>query len=289
MTSEKEESFESETFSFSDEELSLGTTGQQEEEAEKLDLDQPGFEEEESHFTELLDDIFSPNLNESEQQISKDKNTSDADLDTFGFDEEADFFEEQSDENISPEEKILQDAGNEDFDFPGVFSMMDEDEENEEPYNPFEDSEETSVVGEMEQGKNENTEKKSDEDSLNDFLASLDINDPTSAENSGFDEKDEDEILDNELYGEPKTSLETREKQSPATKENNKAPVEMSEDTEGDSESFVTPTLGEIYAAQGQYAKAIEVFKTLIRKNPNNDWYQSKIDFLQKKLDESEE
>lgn len=51
-------------------------------------------------------------------------------------------------------------------------------------------------------------------------------------------------------------------------------------------EKFVTPTLGEIYAAQGQYAKAINVFELLLKKNPENEWYKTKLDYLRKKLQE---
>jgi len=52
-------------------------------------------------------------------------------------------------------------------------------------------------------------------------------------------------------------------------------------------ERIVTPTLGEIYAAQGQYAKALGVFEILRKKDPTNPRYQEKIEFLKKKLEES--
>ncbi|MBN2356323.1 tetratricopeptide repeat protein, partial [candidate division KSB1 bacterium] len=55
---------------------------------------------------------------------------------------------------------------------------------------------------------------------------------------------------------------------------------------EGTKEKFVTPTLGEIYAAQGQYAKAISVFEMLLKKNPDNDWYRTKLEYLRKRLQE---
>lgn len=51
-------------------------------------------------------------------------------------------------------------------------------------------------------------------------------------------------------------------------------------------EKFVTPTLGEIYAAQGQYAKAINVFEMLLKKNPENEWYRTKLDYLRKRLED---
>ncbi|MBN2410948.1 hypothetical protein JXQ31_04595 [candidate division KSB1 bacterium] len=52
-------------------------------------------------------------------------------------------------------------------------------------------------------------------------------------------------------------------------------------------DKFVTPTLGEIYAAQGQYAKAINVFELLQEKQPDNEYYKTKLEYLKKKLDET--
>ena len=54
-------------------------------------------------------------------------------------------------------------------------------------------------------------------------------------------------------------------------------------------EKFVTPTLGEIYAAQGQYEKAINVFELLLKKHPENEWYKSKLEYLRKRAQEESE
>ena len=54
-------------------------------------------------------------------------------------------------------------------------------------------------------------------------------------------------------------------------------------------DKIVTPTLGEIYAAQGQYSKAIDVFETLLKKHPENDFYLKKINHLKKKLAEAKD
>ncbi len=69
------------------------------------------------------------------------------------------------------------------------------------------------------------------------------------------------------------------------------APVEKSDPGDSDKrkEKIVTPTLGEIYAAQQQYAKAIGVYEILRKKDPNNELYRQKIEYLQKKLEESHE
>lgn len=54
-------------------------------------------------------------------------------------------------------------------------------------------------------------------------------------------------------------------------------------------ERIVTPTLGEIYAAQGQYNKAIEVFETLLKKHPDNEFYLDKLDDLKQKLEDAKD
>ena len=53
-------------------------------------------------------------------------------------------------------------------------------------------------------------------------------------------------------------------------------------------EKIVTPTLGEIYAAQGQYTKAIGVFELLSKKEPNNRNYRERIEYLKKRLQETQ-
>jgi hypothetical protein len=59
-------------------------------------------------------------------------------------------------------------------------------------------------------------------------------------------------------------------------------------DLQRKKEKIVTPTLGEIYAAQHQYAKAIGVYEILRKKEPDNELYKQKIEYLQKKLEESQ-
>ncbi len=54
-------------------------------------------------------------------------------------------------------------------------------------------------------------------------------------------------------------------------------------------EKIVTPTLGEIYAAQHQYAKAIGVYEILKKNNPDNPMYEQKIEYFKRKLEESQE
>jgi cellulose synthase operon protein C len=50
---------------------------------------------------------------------------------------------------------------------------------------------------------------------------------------------------------------------------------------------IVTSTLGEIYAAQGQFEKAIEVYEALLEKSPKETRYKDKIADLRKRLKEA--
>ena len=68
----------------------------------------------------------------------------------------------------------------------------------------------------------------------------------------------------------------------------NGEPAVAEESTGFEREKIVTPTLGEIYAAQGQYAKAMNVFELLLKKDPANSNYSQKISFLKKKMEESQ-
>lgn len=64
-------------------------------------------------------------------------------------------------------------------------------------------------------------------------------------------------------------------------------PFEFPKRKSAGEEKIVTPTLGEIYAAQGQYAKAINVFELLLKKHPENETFAKKITILKRKLEES--
>ncbi len=71
------------------------------------------------------------------------------------------------------------------------------------------------------------------------------------------------------------------------------APDEQPEEQQSrpalDREKIVTPTLGEIYAAQGQFAKAINVFEMLLKKDPTNEAYLEKIEYLKQRLEDNQD
>jgi tetratricopeptide (TPR) repeat protein len=121
----------------------------------------------------------------------------------------------------------------------------------------------------------------SQEEDYSSFLSALDDM-STSDEEISFDSEimqPEDEPISFDHPGDP-----DMEEEPPA--DDVEAFVNAKNRTEKPKEKFVTPTLGEIYAAQGQYAKAINVFELLLKKNPDNEWYKTKLDYLKKKLQE---
>jgi len=62
---------------------------------------------------------------------------------------------------------------------------------------------------------------------------------------------------------------------------------EIAEEQRGTA-AIVTPTLGEIYAAQGHYSKAIGVYEILLKIDPDNQTYKDKIAYLRGKLAEEQ-
>ncbi len=143
------------------------------------------------------------------------------------------------------------------------------DDSSPEDFLIFEDEVEKDLGEELE------TEEDLEED-FGEFLASIDGG--------------EDDITPVETETSAKDETEQHEPVQPEEQPKDEG-MDVEEDEESDEpkKKFVTPTLGEIYAAQGQYAKAISVFEILQKKHPDNEWYSSKLEYLRKRLQEEEE
>jgi hypothetical protein len=98
-------------------------------------------------------------------------------------------------------------------------------------------------------------------------------------------EKPPEQAPPKETVSEADTPLEVVEQES----EEDTTPAEDDIESEDQlKKKIVSPTLGEIYAAQGQYAKAIKIYEDLLQNNPEDEErYRNKIDALKKKLDEN--
>jgi tetratricopeptide (TPR) repeat protein len=87
------------------------------------------------------------------------------------------------------------------------------------------------------------------------------------------------------LHFQPK--IREKEQSSPALPHDDDEILPTPSKSKKPGDKIVTPTLGEIYAAQGQFAKAIDVFELLLRKHPQNEVYAQKIKILKQKLEEA--
>lgn len=113
------------------------------------------------------------------------------------------------------------------------------------------------------------TEKKEEQEEIE---ITEEIKEPT------LSSKSEESVQDTSEKEKPEKSPEPEKPvaDSHTPKEKTKEEKSTKED------NLVTPTLGEIYSAQGQIGKAIEVYKKLLEKHPNNKKYQKKIQELEK-------
>ena len=106
----------------------------------------------------------------------------------------------------------------------------------------------------------------------------------------GEEEAEEEQVSEKPVEAE-KAELETEETKEETKIEEEEKPKEEPLPPKAQAqvrkEPIVTPTLGEIYAAQGHFDKAIEVYEILLRKDPTNQVYIEKIEYLKKRLEES--
>ena len=230
------------------------------------------------------------------------------------------------DEQVTPEEKILQseleqkdelldyesesETVAEENSLPEEFMTFDADMEDE-----VEEPQDVELEEEPPEASPEPKEEESFESEFSDFLSSLDIKeesvspvqepeppDPQMPEEpkgpsdsydfSDVTHPDErsafwDESPSEEDEGEPEDAHTPPEPRKPAEEAPSDKAVSKPEDDQSRGK-FYTPTLGEIYAAQGQYSKAISVYETLIKNNPDNEWYKEKLDYLRQKLEEQQ-
>lgn len=51
-----------------------------------------------------------------------------------------------------------------------------------------------------------------------------------------------------------------------------------------DIPKIVTPTLADIYLAQGHYERAIEIYEELMNRDPQNTFYRQRLSSIKKEL-----
>jgi tetratricopeptide (TPR) repeat protein len=267
-----------------------------------FEIDQSKFKEEKSKFTRLLDDIFSSSIDEEEQQEQAERTAIEriADSDSLG-DESLEFesvgksdddFEPlmSRDEIILPEEKILEsDRSQHDelYDFNDTDNIQHDPQESaNEDFSSFLESldikDDSKSEKELPNGFDDPLPKLDDDFAMSDDLKN--ILEPLSTEDDWTQELS-DAVVD-EKSPEPEEYFDDEPEPEPEPEQD--TPPAVSKSSKEDKGKFYTPTLGEIYAAQGQYAKAISIYENLLKGEPDNQMYQSKLELLRKKLAEQQ-
>ena len=94
----------------------------------------------------------------------------------------------------------------------------------------------------------------------------------------------DDNIVEKQLKDQPE---DTSPIQDNIEAEEYSKPSQPDKEQKNSDKGIISPTLGEIYSAQGQYSKAICVYKVLLENEPDNEKYRQKLEELKNKLDEN--
>jgi tetratricopeptide (TPR) repeat protein len=318
--------------------------------SDEIEYQPDEFEEEETRFSEILDDIFRPSLQEEEEgmdasrenirsHFEPDSSEPETGLDESTLEEpstEESLFQQSKDpdsqespreqesvppqtpprqeipespeppqreqESVQPpepseplptpfdfdEKTFKQEQDDEPLSFDSETPFESPASEHREPEPP--ESHESDIRDSIEPTTldDDNFEGISIDDSFDeqeaefsDFLSSLEYEEDDLPVDRG---SDSDSIEESKTESHFESESQSHTLRPSETSGSQTPPSEMS--AEPSKDKFVTPTLGEIYAAQGQYEKAIDVFELLSNKHPDNEWYHTKLDFLRKKLKE---
>lgn len=212
------------------------------------------------------------------------------DDDAFGLNAESEAPSKKADKD-SPASESQQDDP-----FAGMFDQFEEEtielDEMTEMGAQSRDRPKASAESEMDFAAEEEPAASKDDDAEN-YFDSLDNDADDFFEQIGTSDAEADEQSQPAEPAPPAREAPAGEAPSqiepePESANSNGEQPSFEESTGFEREKIVTPTLGEIYAAQGQYAKAINVFELLLKKEPSNANYQKKVSFLKKKMEESQ-
>ncbi len=176
---------------------------------------------------------------------------------------------------------------------PGDVSYTQEDEKVEPKYSEKEDQEaedgmETNDVRSESEFESKPTELDESEKDVVEESRSMDKDKDISAADETEPEQS-DQLLDfrsvvkdiisedEEHAGQPLEEEPEAEMDIEASTENLEQDETEESDKIVDRPPILTPTIGEIYIAQGRFDDAIDVFEQLLEKEPDNQRYQKKI------------
>jgi len=241
---------------------------------------------------------------EEEDVFEDDKANLDLLEDIFRDDELPDLtIDEDFDSQLEPDTMQRNEAASEAVDQRHLFGEEFQYEEAERPgqkeYNGLDDDEVFALMAEDEDFSKPMTQspldvKEPDFNKQREIRPEASIKEPTPETEPFFEPRVEKTL--EELQQETRPRFEPPMESPPEAPQPEETPLKATEEpslggvkeTPPKKEKIVTSTLGEIYAAQHQYAKAIGVYEILRKKDPTNELYRQKIEYLQKKLEESQ-
>ncbi|MCD6116013.1 tetratricopeptide repeat protein [bacterium] len=191
----------------------------------------------------------------------------------------------------SSEEESIDFFKDEEFDEPGISDQLFKDEDAEVSSGrdtvSAEDKEpEIEIPDSTEEIPADDTVSEEQEESITD-VSDAEITEQI-AEKKVQEESPEPLSEINEDTGQGITEQPAEQQNDISEPKPEPEPEEDADNGEKSSLKIVSPTLGEIYSAQGQFKKAIQVYEILIEKYPEDtEKYTQKINELKKKLEES--
>lgn len=164
-------------------------------------------------------------------------------------------------------------------------------ESTDKQTNLSEETEEPSIPSEREEFSPDTSDQQEQEDLEEEIEEVQEIEEEVEQEETVKPEPEETEEIEEEKELEDTEAVEeSKEIKQPEQPEPEQPKADTSEkeekpeqDKPQQEDTLVTPTLGEIYSAQGQYSKALEVYRKLLEKDPDNKEYVKKIQELEKK------
>lgn len=249
---------------------------QMEEVEEELgELEPSEIEDEEERFSSILDDLFGTKMAEEEKRQEDARRTI----------ERAAKLEQESPKGVDIEGVTPMPEGLE----SRLASEIDQDqqatEKQEATLSEFESTESPEVRREDQQTSDLQSSELRRTAGIEDDMEDEELEFGSVLEDlkeSRLEHKPEEDSEDQQLRRPGSLSLEDKFDSVPDS-------LPQPEAKQVKKDKIVTPTLGEIFAAQGQYAKAIAVFEKLHQKDPDNKAYLRKIEELKRKLEEDSE
>ena len=263
---------------------------EEEEEKEEEKEEERSEDQDEKKYEFILDDIFKPERGEESTAVEEDI----SEIEEGIIEEPAEETVMQESQGTEETEGVTEMEGSQESE--ETVASLDEADATPEDINLEQESETQKNEPEMSTEEKEKIASKifgdddlvveeyidNDEDEEDDYFKDLvDDKEDTSPEPESEESLEESKET---------TSVEefTSEEKIEGPHQEPSPESQPEPETTPKKDPIVTATLGEIYAAQGHFSKAIGVYEILLRKDPANEHYKTKVEDLKKRMEEEE-